>query len=254
MNIPPEAKKVLPIVKALFAESLVAVYLHGSAVAGGLRARSDVDFIVVVDRPMTPVSRRCLADELMAISGLYPVDAEGRRPLEVMVFLSSALTGLGYPARCEFIYGEWLREEYKAGEIPDSICDAELTLVLAQAREEAVALFGVDLSALLAPIPQSEIHQAIRDVLPALIVSLEGDERNVLLTLARMWRTAVVGDFVAKDVAASWAADELTAEQAKVLLDARREYMDEGEEDWQKRQSELKATVNSLRSHILENL
>lgn len=252
--IPPEAEKVLLAVKALFAESLVAVYLHGSAVSSGLRAHSDVDFIVVVDRPMTSVSRRCLADELMAISGLYPVDAEGRRPVEVMVFLRSDLIALRYPARCEFIYGEWLREEYEAGDIPESVYDAEFTLVLSQAWEEAVALFGSDFSALLPPIPKPDIHQAMRDILPALIDSLAGDERNVLLTLARMWRTAVMGDFVPKDIAASWAAEQLAAEQAEVLLNARENYLNGGNEDWESQQSELKTTVNTLRGHILANL
>ena len=34
----------------------------------------------------------------------------------------------------------------------------------------------------------------MRDALPSLAAGLDGDPRNVLLTLARMWRTVATGD------------------------------------------------------------
>ncbi|WP_047685587.1 MULTISPECIES: aminoglycoside adenylyltransferase family protein [Xenorhabdus] len=252
--IPSEADKALLIIQKQLAESLVAVYLHGSAVAGGLRPRSDVDLLVIIDRPMTSVVRECLAADLMIISGRYPSDPDGRRPVELIVFLRSDLAVSLYPARCEFIYGEWLRCEYEVGEIPKSVCDPELTLVLAQSRQEAIPLVGPDASSLLPAIPGSDIRRAIKDVLPSLIETLQGDERNVLLTLARMWRTLVTGEFVSKDVAADWAAARLPAIQAAVLADARETYLRGGEEDWRNRQQELQLTVSSLHNCVLTNL
>src|SRR5690606_12842746 len=142
--VPAEANKALSIVQKRLAKSLVAVYLHGSAVAGELRPRSDVDLLVVIDQPMTPEVRRCLASELMEVSGRYPFDPDGRRPLEVIVFLRPDIAEPPYPARCEFIYGEWLRHEYEAGESSEPVCDPELTLVLAQSRQEAKPLVGPD--------------------------------------------------------------------------------------------------------------
>ncbi|HFH3062033.1 TPA: nucleotidyltransferase domain-containing protein, partial [Pseudomonas aeruginosa] len=53
MLIPAEAKRALPVIQQSLADSLVAVYLHGSAVAGGLRPKSDVDVLVVIDRATT---------------------------------------------------------------------------------------------------------------------------------------------------------------------------------------------------------
>ncbi len=254
VNIPSEAEKALLIVQRLLAESLVAVYLHGSAVAGGLRPRSDVDLLVVVDQPMTPGIRECLAASLMAVSGRYPFDPDGRRPLELIVFLHADLAAPPYPARCEFIYGEWLRSGYEAGEIPEPVCDAELTLVLAQSRQEAIPLFGPSAGSLLPAISGLDIRRAIGDVLPALIETLRGDERNVLLTLARMWRTLLTGEFVPKDVAADWAAARLPAEQAAVLADARESYLKAHEEDWRNRQHELRLAVSSLHDRVLVNL
>lgn len=254
MNIPSEAEKALLIIQKQLAESLVAVYLHGSAVVGGLRPRSDVDLLVVIDQPMTSEIRKCLVGDLMKISGRYPSDPEGRRPLEVIVFLKTDLATLLYPARSEFIYGEWLRHEYEMGEIPKPVCDPELTLVLAQSRQEGRPLVGPNASSLLPDIPRSDIHRAIKDVLPVLIETLQGDERNVLLTLARMWRTLITGEFVSKDVAADWTIARLPAEQAAVLAYARDTYLNVHEEDWRNRQQELLLTVSSLHECVLANL
>ncbi|OKP02645.1 aminoglycoside adenylyltransferase family protein [Xenorhabdus eapokensis] len=254
MTIPSEVNKALLIVQKRLAKSLVAVYLHGSAVVGGLRPRSDVDLLVVIDQPMTSEVREYLAADLMMISGRYPSDPDGRRPVELIVFLCADLSASRYPARSEFIYGEWLRHEYEVGEIPKPVCDPELTLVLAQSRQEAIPLVGPNVSSLLPAIPRSDIYRAIKDVLPALIETLQGDERNVLLTLARMWRTLVTGEFVSKDVAADWAAARLPAIQAVVLTDAREAYLRGYEEDWRNRQQELQLTVSSLHNCVRTNL
>lgn len=254
MIVPTEANKALSIVQKRLEKSLVAVYLHGSAVAGELRPYSDVDLLVVIDQPMTSEVRRYLTSELMEISGRYPFDPDGRHPLEVIVFLCSDLAEPLYPARSEFIYGEWLRREYEADEGSKPVCDPELTLVLAQSRQEAKPLVGPNASELLPVIPRSDIHRAIRDALPALIETLQGDERNVLLTLARMWRTSVTGEFVSKDVAADWAVTRLPTEHADVLVDAREAYLSGCESDWRNRQKELQHTVKSLHDLILANL
>lgn len=61
------------------------------------------------------------------------------------------------------------------------------------------------------------IRLAIRDALPILLDGLSGDERDVLLTLARMWRTAQMGDLMSKDHAASWAAAKMPITEADML-------------------------------------
>lgn len=254
MIVPDEAKQALSIVQKELADSLVAVYLHGSAVSGELRPRSDVDVLAIIDEPMTSEVRRRLTSELMNVSGRYPFDPDGRRPLELIIFLRSDLLEPPYPARSEFIYGEWLRRQYEAGESSEPVSDPELTLVLAQSRKEAKTLFGPNASELLPTVPSSDVRQAMRDVLPTLTQSLQGDERNVLLTLARMWRTASTGDFVSKDNAAEWAASRLPQVQADVLTDAREAYSSGGESDWKNRQQELQLTVRTLQHHVLANL
>ena len=251
---PAEAEAALRLLQRQLAGTLGAVYLHGSCVAGGRRPQSDIDLLAVIERPLTAEERACLTAELMALSGRYPVDPAGRPPLEVIIFHRADLAALSFPPRYELLYGEWLRDDYAAGKPAGPGADPELTLVLAPARQDAEALFGPPASALLPAISEADIRRAIKAVLPALISTLEGDERNVLLTLARMWRTLSVGDFVAKDVAADWAAARLPADGAAVLTAARDAYLTGDEDGWQDRQPELRRTVAALQGHIQAGL
>ncbi|WP_222115943.1 aminoglycoside adenylyltransferase family protein [Chromobacterium vaccinii] len=253
-NIPAEAEQALEAIRHRLGDSLAAVYLHGSAVAGGLRPRSDVDLLAVIERPLTPECRACLVADLLKISGRYPDDADGRRPLEVIVFSKADLASPHYPIPCDWIYGEWLREEYEAGGVSGPVCDPDLVLVLAQARQGAVPLFGPDASSLLPIISRQKIRRAVADALPALIGALRGDERNVLLTLVRMWHTLLSGEFVSKDVAADWAATRLPAGPAAILVYARELYLNRCEEDWESRRHELELTAGELRDQVLASL
>ena len=133
------------------------------------------------------------------------------------------------------------------------MCDPEFTLVLAQAKQEARALFGPEPGKLLPTIPHTDVRRAISDCLPDLAESFPGDERNVLLTLARMWRTLVSGDFISKDAAAVWAESRLPKEHAAVLADARKAYLGLYEDAWNRRQ-EARCTMRILYERVMENL
>jgi len=250
----PEAAAALSAMQGRLGRSLHAVYLHGSAVTGGLRPRSDVDLLAVVDQPIPPQARKTLVTDLLDISGRYPSDPYGRRPLELIVFLQPELAELPYPAPGEFIYGEWLRHSCEAGNVPPPSGDPELTLVLAQARHEALALMGPAAKRLLPDIPRADIRRAIKDTLPALIGTLEGDERNVLLTLARMWYTLETDGFAPKDMAAGWVAARMPAEQRPLLTAAAEAYANGCDCDWRHCRQELSRTTNMLYNNIIKSI
>jgi predicted nucleotidyltransferase len=248
MTSPPEAENAMQVVNQQLANLLVAVYLHGSAVTGGLRSDSDVDLLVVIDQGLTPALSARLTNDLMKISGR--VGDASMRPIELAIVQLGDLSPPTYPARCEFLYGEWLRADFEAGTVPGPVSDPETTLMLAQARQEAISLVGPDASEVLPVIAQSDICRAIGDALPELLASLEGDERNVLLTLARMWHTLETGEFVPKDVAAEWAINRLPPEDAAVLAVARDGYTGERKDHWHTRKHALEHTVEGLRKRV----
>jgi streptomycin 3"-adenylyltransferase len=124
-------------------------------------------------------------------------------------------------------------------------------MVLAQARQQAIPLFGQKASKLLPEIPLQQIRQAMRDMLPALLEGLRGDERNVLLTLARIWRTASTGEFVPKNAAAAWAIPLIPDQEAATLDYARRAYLGEIVDDWVNRSSDAKTLAEHLLARIM---
>ena len=73
-----------------------------------------------------------------------------------------------------------------------------------------------------------------------------------MLTLARMWRTLLTGDFVPKDVAATWAAARLPQAEGDLLLAARQAYLDGRDVDWKAREQQLQRTLSALHDRILE--
>jgi streptomycin 3"-adenylyltransferase len=249
-----EAEAVLAIAARIFGHELVSDYLYGSFVSGGLRPLSDIDLVVVIERPITTQERKSLTNSLMQISGRYPNPPGAPRCLELSVVLRSNLSAPSYPARCEFLYGEWLRTDLENGVLPEPFSDPGVTLMLAQARQEAVPLTGPVLSDLLPPIPPDHVRRAMREALPSLVAGLQGDERNVLLTLARMWRTAETGEFVTKDAAANWVAPLVPHQIGATVRYAGEAYLGQVADDWSDRTSEAQRASDYLQTKLMELL
>lgn len=247
---PPETAGILAAARDCFGAALTAAYLHGSAVAGGLQQDSDIDILLVIDRPMRREERRQLLSRLMRISA-PPKSTSARRPLEVIVFTAAQLEDLSYPARSEFVYGEWLRNSFASGQVPQPETDPEYTILLAQAWQNAHPLLGPPSHEILPAISAKDIRQAIHDARAQLISSIAGDERNVLLTLARMWCTLETGDIVPKNIAAQWAIPRLSKTSAKILDKACRAYLGKADENWSDMHRDVQAAVAELSGRII---
>ncbi|MCE8011501.1 aminoglycoside adenylyltransferase family protein [Billgrantia desiderata] len=262
-SLPQEAMDAFDIVARELGESVVGVYLFGSALAGGLRPHSDVDVLVIVGRPPEEAIRRRLVEALMRVSG-SPANDGSPRPLEVTLLCRQGLMPWHYPPRSELVYGEWLRDEFEQGHIPPAAADPDLAVVLTTARQCSLALYGPELAELVAPIPEADLRRAILDSLPGLVAGLQGDERNVLLTLARMWMTLETGEIAPKDVAATWALERLPPEHRATMALARRSYLQgdgsegerlegerpEGGDEWARRKRQVEALAAYLQRAI----
>lgn len=100
------------------------------------------------------------------------------------------------------MYGEWLRKKVENRRKLTVFYAPNLTILLWQARNRSVTLMGLDANKCIPLIPFNGIKKAIQYSLLSLISYYHGDERNVLLTLARMWYTLANGQLNTKDVAA----------------------------------------------------
>lgn len=221
----PQISAALNALAETLGEGLLGVYLHGSAVSGWLGPQSDIDLLAVIDRSLTDDQRDSLLAALLRLSARHPRSGVGPRCLEVMVFTRADLADRTFPMQADFVYGEWLRDDFQSGLRPMPGRDPENTLVLALAARNARPLIGPDPDMLLPGLPIDAVRDAMRAQLPVLLDGLRDDTRNVLLTLSRMWHSAATGSFATKAGAAEWVIARLPADHAPVLDHARRAHL-----------------------------
>lgn len=208
-EIEEQISQCLSLLKDVFGQDLLGVYLYGSLIVGGLQKYSDIDLFVVADRPATYEERAKLVANLLQISGIYAKSP--KPPIEMTIVVRSEINPWHYPPRFDFQYGDWLRTEFECGniepwptkEMPD------LALLITQVLLANKILLGSSTDKLLCKVPYSDLIAATKNALSSLIADIHSDTRNVLLTYARIWRTVETDALCSKPSAAVWAINRL---------------------------------------------
>lgn len=228
---------------------LLAVHLYGSALHGGLKPRSDVDLLITVAARLDETVRQALLVELLKASA-PPGQSETLRALEVTIVVHQDVVPWRYPARRELQFGEWLRKDILAGIFEPATFDTDLTILLTKARQHSLALLGTSADDFFEPVPQSDLFRALADTLKLWNSQSdwEGDERNVVLALARIWYTAATDMIASKAAAADWAIRRLPIQHHPVLLEACQAYLGQGEDRLASRVDRLAAFVKFVKS------
>ncbi|MGW5671146.1 aminoglycoside adenylyltransferase family protein [Micromonospora sp. NPDC003776] len=245
-----QLKDILLVVDGVLGADVLGAYLHGSGVLGGLRPASDVDVFVVSGRRTTAAQRRALVEGLFEISGRRAFRGPAR-PVELTVVTHADVRPWRYPPHGEFLYGEWLRDEYAGGGAPRPEPTPDLAPLITMVLRGNTPLVGPPPAELLDPVPAADLARAIVAGIPGLLADLDDDTRNVLLTFARIWATLDTGDILPKDVAADRALALLPPEHRPVLAHARAIYLGEAEERWS---DELTAQVRPHVDHVLAEI
>lgn len=237
-----QADRIVAVVRDVLGEAVVGIYLHGSSTLGGLKPSSDLDLLVVANRRLSPNERRALIERLMPISGRG--DPTGRsRSIGLEVVAQPDVRPWTYPPPLELQYGDWWRPQFQGGDFaPWESPNPDLALILEMARQADHPLVGPPPTDVLDPVPAADIRRAMLDSIPGLLSDLDGDERTVVLTLARIWTTLASGDIRSKDAAANWALPLLPLEHRAVLQHARDIYLGDAAEEW----GDLKPRIRPL--------
>jgi predicted nucleotidyltransferase len=228
---PTQLDDVLALAGEVLGDDIAGAYLHGSAVLGGLRPTSDLDLLVVSRRSLGDDARRALTAGLLGVSGTgrrRPDD----RPVELVVVVADDVRPWRYPPVVDYLYGQWLRDDYLGGMVPERRASPDLVTLLTMARAADRPVLGPSIAEFLDPVPPADLRRAIVAEVPGLLDDLEPDTRNVLLTLARVWVTLATGEIRSKDGAADWAAERLPAGLRPVIERARAIYLGEAEESF----------------------
>lgn len=252
MTTPPIAIQVVDLLKEILKDKLEAIYLYGSAVRGGLKKDSDIDMFAVINSSLGNLERKLLIERLMAISGEIG-NQQGKRYLELTISTLDELKGNQYPFFREFQYGEWLRDEFKKGYLSEKIADPDMTVLLAQLKQSSVAILGNEAESIIPNISKTQLNLAMQDSVQELIENLEGDERNVLLTLARILATTETGEFMPKDKAGAYLLPLLNKSQQETMNLAINGYLGKTNDNWGNRKASSIELLNFLSKKISEN-
>lgn len=228
-----QVDQCIQLTKEIFDQNLLGMYLYGSSVVGGLAKYSDIDLLVVCNKPTTAAEKASLTKGLLKISGIYMKSKE--RPIEMTVIEQAAVNPWQYPPRFDFQYGEWLRTEFELGNIepwPNKKMP-DLALLITQILLASKTLVGPTPDKLLCRVPYKDFMAATIDAVPNLMADLENDIRNVLLTLARIWSTLETDAIRPKPAAADWVINRLPSQYHPVIQRAKAICIGKEEEHWQ---------------------
>lgn len=231
---------------------VVGVYLHGSGATTGLFPDSDIDLLVLTRRALTTAERASLVPLLLDVSGWSGHEGEfpevaDRRPLEVTSVVVDDVNPVTEKPRCDFQFGEWMRSELVSGAVPVPERDPDVVVLLSAALGAHRVLQGAALRDVVPRVPSALLRQAQLDLLPVVLDGLVGDERNVLLTLARMAVTAETGQLLPKHDAAELVRRRLDEAGAGLLSLAREEYLGRIRVDWSRERHRTLGVVQTLR-------
>ncbi|MFF2084114.1 aminoglycoside adenylyltransferase domain-containing protein [Nocardia sp. NPDC058176] len=230
---------------------VVGVYLFGSAVTTRLRPSSDIDLLVLLGRSLTTGERAELTALLLEVSGWhghrerFPEVSE-RRPVEVTCVVVDADRTWLREWRYDFQFGEWLREDIVDGLVLRPGNSPDVVTLIATAHAAHQVLRGPPLAEVVGAIPAPMLHDAVLASIPEILAGIDGDERNALLTSARMLVTLTTGEIVSKDRAAELIAPTLDESGRWLLERARRGYLERTGEDWSGMSDRVRALVHEL--------
>lgn len=248
-DIKQQLNECLNLLINVLDDTLLGVYLYGSALVGGLQKYSDIDLLVVINRATTMDEKHQLTQQLLQISGLYMKGT--KRPIEMTLVEKRAVNPWHYPPVFDFQYGEWLRASFEAGEIEPIYSEMpDLALINTQILLKSLTLFGAQPEQLLAPVPYSDFMRAMLLDLDRLAADLEEDTRNVLLTLARIWSTIETNKILPKPDAADWVITRLPERHQAVMNRAKSICIGKEDEFWE----DIKELVQPCADLMLQNI
>jgi hypothetical protein len=177
----------------------LAAILHGSLATGEYVAgRSDVDLLLVVERPLSDAQAGALLEALRAVDQAGP-------PLDFRVVTSAVAASPTSSPPLELYFGRHPGE-------PDEIethspGEPDLVVEFWAARRNGRSLCGAEPCEVIGPVPDEWIVGYGLSLLDRWR-ALADDDANaelMVLTACRIWHFAAVGEIASKSAAAAWA-------------------------------------------------
>jgi predicted nucleotidyltransferase len=204
-------------------QQVTGAYLHGSlAMESFYRGKSDLDLLLVVERPLTPSLRRAVAVALC--------DASDRRPLlgdlESSVVAREDIAPFRHPARYEVHYSERWKAAIRAGEVPDDLerTDTDLAAHCAVIRTRGIRLRGEPIDEVFGAVPRAAFRASVLEDLAWILADDHICESSfyAVLNACRVMANVEDGwsELRSKDEGGEWALEHLPEAHHRIVAQA----------------------------------
>ena len=230
-NVAHQAILAKQYVQDFLKEALVGVYVHGSLCLGAFHeGRSDLDLLMVVNRPLTVQERFQL---MVAFLGFHRTPT----PIEISIMLQDDLLEWKHPAPYQFHFSEYWRKRYadmaywndaSFWDYEGERIDPDLACHVSLAKQFGITLYGPAAREMFPAVPKADFWESIRNGAEELMraadeeacLTVQEADAQGILTLARIWSYQEHGIFFTKSEAAEWAAGKLPGKLCPIVAQA----------------------------------
>lgn len=210
--------------KEILKDCLTGIYLHGSAAMGCYHPqKSDLDFLVVVNEPMTDAVKRIYMDNLFELDTNVP-----GKGIEMSIVLKNDCDPFIYPTPYILHYSRGHKEWYKSD--PEDYIqrmngtDKDLAAHFTMIRNRGCCLYGLPIQKVFGMVPE-------QDYLDSLWYDVSNAEKEItenpmylILNLARVLAYLKEKKILSKREGGAWGLEHLPDEYHPLIRSALREY------------------------------
>ena len=194
---------------SVFGDGLTGVYLHGSAAMGCYNPDvSDLDFIVVVQGPVTDEAKRAFMARVVALDGEAP-----GKGLEMSVVPAGVCRPFVYPTPFELHWSRmhvaWYERDPEDYVRNMRGTDADLAAHFTVIRQRGICLRGAPVDAVFAPVPKADYLDSIWNDVSDAEAEIAGNTMYLTLNLARVLAYTADGAVRSKREGGEWALERL---------------------------------------------
>lgn len=244
-------QNILQVIKkkynAILQEKLVGIYVHGSIAFGCFNwDKSDIDFLVVVNKQLTQNEKEVLISELLSLDEECP--AKG---LEMSVVLADVCKPFVYPTPFELHFSNFHKERAKAdlAEYCKNMngVDKDLAAHMMVIHAVGITLCGQVIEDVFAPVPKTDYIDSIYNDIACAEEDILEDSVYAILNLCRVLAYLRDDRVLSKSQGGEWGLRYLSPKYHPTIRNAMETY--EGLGDFTE-----KAMLQEFAKDMLENI
>ena len=223
-----DAEQLMQVIKdryhTILQENLLGIYLHGSLAAGCFQwERSDIDFLVVVHRPLSVEKKIALVETLYSLSPDAPPAG-----FEMSVILEKYCRNIPFPIPYELHYSNRWKRDYERD--PRGFCsssngmDPDLTAHILNLYVHGEAVHGPAIPRVFDQVKREDALRAIRYDVEDAESHLHENPVYFVLNLARAVAYCRKGKVLSKKEGGEWALRRMSTEHQRVIQAALNAY------------------------------